>query len=94
MSADEPVAIQFSGGRSSAYMLRHILDAHNGALPSNCRVLFQNTGKERPKTLDFIQECSIRWNVEITCWSVYTIRRLYLFMCTARSRVPAMRLMR
>lgn len=63
------VMIQFSGGRTSAYMLRHILDA-NGGLPDRAIVTFQNTGREMPETLDFVQECSERWGVPIV-WLEY-----------------------
>lgn len=69
----EEYVIQFSGGRSSAFMLRRILDAHDGALPENARVCFQNTGKEKEETLEFIQTCGIQWNVEIT-WLEYEYR--------------------
>lgn len=61
----EPALISFSGGRTSAFMLRKILDAYDGALPENIHVAFANTGRERPETLDFVQECSERWNVRI-----------------------------
>lgn len=56
--------VSFSGGRSSAYMLHQVLDANedNGDL----MVLFANTGKEHPATLDFVQDCSDRWGVPIT----------------------------
>ena len=67
---DGPVAIQFSGGRTSAYMLRQILDRYDGALPTDCHVLFQNTGREMPETLDFVHECQTRWGVPIT-WLEY-----------------------
>ena len=60
-----PCAIQFSCGRTSGYMLHHILDAHDGKLPEDCHVLFQNTGREMPETLDFVQACSDRWGVKI-----------------------------
>lgn len=60
-----PALISFSGGRSSGYMLKHILDAHGGKLPDDVRVTFANTGKEMPETLDFVQECSERWGVPI-----------------------------
>ncbi|TQJ97284.1 hypothetical protein [Achromobacter sp. SLBN-14] len=63
---DGPALIQFSGGRTSAYMLRQILDAHEGKLPDDVHVAFQNTGKEREETLAFIEECSQRWRVPIT----------------------------
>lgn len=57
-----PAMISFSGGRTSAYMLRRCLDA--GLLP-DVHVLFANTGKERPETLDFVQACSEYWGVPI-----------------------------
>lgn len=63
---DGNVQIAFSGGRTSAYMLHQILEA-NGALPDRARVLFTNTGRELPKTLDFVQECGQRWGVNIAC---------------------------
>jgi 3'-phosphoadenosine 5'-phosphosulfate sulfotransferase (PAPS reductase)/FAD synthetase len=54
--------ISFSGGRTSAMMLKLILDAHGGTLPLWVKVVFCNTGKERPETLDFVNECAKRWN--------------------------------
>lgn len=64
------VLISFSGGRTSGYMLHHILCA-NGDLPDRAKVVFANTGREMPQTLDFVQECADRWNVPIT-WLEYT----------------------
>jgi 3'-phosphoadenosine 5'-phosphosulfate sulfotransferase (PAPS reductase)/FAD synthetase len=63
------VMIQFSGGRTSAFMLRQILDT-NGPLPDRVLVSFQNTGREFNETLDFVQECGERWNVRIV-WLEY-----------------------
>lgn len=63
------VAIAFSGGRTSAYMLRQIIAA-NGGLPDRVVVSFQNTGREMPETLDFVQEVGDRWGVKIT-WLEY-----------------------
>lgn len=57
--------ISFSGGRTSGFLLYHVLKAHGGELPDNTVVLFQNTGKERVETLDFIQEVGDRWKVPI-----------------------------
>jgi 3'-phosphoadenosine 5'-phosphosulfate sulfotransferase (PAPS reductase)/FAD synthetase len=65
-----PALIAFSGGRSSGYMLKHIVDAHGGTLPDDVKVQFSNTGREMPETLDFVQECSSRWNVPIV-WLEY-----------------------
>ncbi len=61
----EPTSISFSGGRTSAYMLKMILDAHNGALPKEAIVCFANTGKEEEATLKFVNDCSVNWNVPI-----------------------------
>lgn len=60
-----PALISFSGGRTSAYMLWHILDAHGGQLPDDVHVCFANTGKEREETLRFVHECESRWNVRV-----------------------------
>ena len=62
--------INFSGGRTSAYMLKMILDKNGGTIPENYIVLFQNTGKEDEGTLKFIDNCSKNWNVEIV-WIEY-----------------------
>lgn len=61
-----PALISFSGGRTSAYMLWRILQAHGGTLPDDVHVCFANTGKEREETLRFVHECGVRWNVPIT----------------------------
>jgi hypothetical protein len=66
---DGNVMISFSGGRTSGFMLNKIIEANNG-LPDRCKVLFANTGREMPETLDFVQECSERWGVHIT-WLEY-----------------------
>ncbi len=60
-----PAVISFSGGRTSAYMLKHIVDAYGGHLPDGIWVAFANTGMERPETLDFVDICSRAWGVEI-----------------------------
>lgn len=60
-----PALISFSGGRTSAFMLWHILDALGGQLPADVHVCFANTGKEREETLRFVHECESRWNVRV-----------------------------
>lgn len=60
-----PATIAFSGGRTSAYMLWRILQAHGGRLPDDVVVCFANTGKERPETLDFVRDCAAHWNVHV-----------------------------
>lgn len=57
-----PAVISFSGGRTSGYMLRQIL---NAGLRPDVHVLFTNTGKERPETLAFIAEIQERWAVNV-----------------------------
>lgn len=57
--------LSFSGGRTSGYLLRRVLDAFGGRLPSDRAVVFCNTGKEREETLEFVEECHQRWDVPI-----------------------------
>lgn len=65
------VQIAFSGGRTSAYMLRQILDANPGMIGNpDVQVTFQNTGREMPQTLDFVAEVGARWGVPIV-WLEY-----------------------
>lgn len=69
-----PALISFSGGRTSAYMLWQILDAHGGQLPDDVYVTFANTGKEREETLRFVHECGSRWGVPIR-WLEWRARK-------------------
>ena len=73
---DEPTVISFSGGRTSAYMLYQTIQAHDGNLPNYLKVCFANTGKEMLQTLEFVEECSINWGVDIT-WLEYTGKKSY-----------------
>ena len=59
--------ISFSGGRSSAMMLKMLIDSGI----ENYTVVFANTGKEKNETLDFVNECSVKWSIPIT-WIEYT----------------------
>ena len=67
-------AINVSGGRSSGYMLRNILDANGGRLPDRTVAVFCNTGKEHPATLDFVREIERRWGQPIV-WLEYERRQ-------------------
>jgi len=62
---NEPTCISFSGGRTSAYMLYRILEAHQMSLPEEAIVCFANTGKEDEATLRFVHACETNWNVKI-----------------------------
>ena len=69
-----PTLVSFSGGRTSAYMLRRILEAHEDRLPAEVHVAFFNTGRERPETLDFVHDVETRWDVPVT-WLEYDRKR-------------------
>lgn len=66
----EPTCISFSGGRTSAYMLYKVLEAHQMSLPDDAVVCFANTGKEDEATLKFVNDCAVNWNVPIV-WLEY-----------------------
>ena len=65
-----PAVISFSGGRTSSYMLEHIVAAYGGTLPDDIAVVFANTGLEHPVTLDFVDTCARAWDIEIV-WVEY-----------------------
>lgn len=58
-----PIVVSLSGGLTSAYMLRLLLDNY----PDHpFHVVFANTGRELKATRDFVREIGRRWNVTIT----------------------------
>jgi 3'-phosphoadenosine 5'-phosphosulfate sulfotransferase (PAPS reductase)/FAD synthetase len=59
---DGPAVISLSGGRTSAYMLRRILDE---GLQPDVHVLFCNTGKEYAETLAFVDEIDRQWTANV-----------------------------
>lgn len=67
-----PTCLSFSGGRTSAYMLRMVLDNNTAEdLARWLAVCFANTGLEAEETLVFVHECATRWGVKIV-WLEYT----------------------
>lgn len=72
-----PALISFSGGRTSAYMLWRILQAHGGTLPDDVHVTFANTGKEREETLRFVHDCATHWGVRVR-WLEFRSRKTTL----------------
>tara|TARA_R110002110_G_scaffold415525_1_gene650393 strand:+ start:1025 stop:1891 length:867 start_codon:yes stop_codon:yes gene_type:complete len=67
-----PAVVAFSGGRTSGYMLRHILDAFGGKQPDDLQVCFQNTGLEHKATYKFVEDCAKHWGVRIN-WLEYAL---------------------
>ena len=67
---EPPAVINFSGGRSSGFMLHKILEAYQCELPEGIEVVFCNTGLEHKATYDFIQEFSEHYQVAIN-WLEY-----------------------
>lgn len=58
---DGPAIISVSGGRTSGFMLRQIIDAHGGKLPDDVIPVFCNTGLEHAATYAFLEEIGRRW---------------------------------
>lgn len=75
---DGPACIAFSGGRTSGYLLRRILDE---GLRPDVHVLFANTGKEREETLAFVHECEQRWAAPIR-WLEFRAEEPYVVEVT------------
>lgn len=69
-------------------MLKQILDAHGGSLPSDVHVCFANTGKERNETLDFVRDCGAWWGVQIH-WIEYRRRCLPVYRKEDRKQAAA-----
>jgi hypothetical protein len=61
---EKPIVVSFSGGRTSAYMAKYLLDKYS---EKNFILIFANTGKERDETLDFINDCDLIWKFN-TIW--------------------------
>jgi hypothetical protein len=58
-----PAIVNFSGGRTSAFMLRRILDE---GLEPGVIVGFADTHREREETYKFVDDVERRWGVKIT----------------------------
>lgn len=59
----KPLAVSFSGGRSSAVMARLCVDKWRRQ--REIVVTFANTGAEHPETLDFVDRCDRAWNLGV-----------------------------
>ena len=58
---EPPFYVSFSGGRTSGYLLRCVLDAWCGSLPAGGHVLFANTGREHAATYEFVERIGREW---------------------------------
>lgn len=61
----KPLVISFSGGRTSAYMTKLLLEKYRGK--RDIAVIYANTGKEREETLEFIHNCDTHFKFN-TIW--------------------------
>lgn len=56
--------LSFSGGRTSAYMTKWMLENKRDDY-SEIVVVFANTGQENEQTLDFVNRCDKEWNLGV-----------------------------
>ena len=55
--------VSFSGGKSSGYMMKRLIDAYSSEY--EMKFVFANTGQEHEETLAFVHACETAWNVPI-----------------------------
>lgn len=62
----EKISISFSGGATSGFMLKMLLDHFRENDPSReIAVTFCNTGLEHEKTLEFVDKCDKAWDAKV-----------------------------
>ena len=71
---ERPAVINFSGGRSSGFMLHKILESYGGNLPEDIKVIFCNTGLEHHQTYEFIHRIGQEWCPVV--WLEYDQRKV------------------
>lgn len=60
------LCVAFSGGKTSAFMARWCQqNAHKHGF-TELRFLFENTGQEHEKTLEFVDRCDREWGLDLT----------------------------
>jgi len=63
MNTRENLLVSFSGGETSAYLAKWLID--NKSDDYNMVFVFANTGDEEEETLKFVDLCSSKWNIDI-----------------------------
>lgn len=63
MIEKEKLLVSFSGGETSAYLAKWIID--NKSDDYDVVFVFANTGDEEEETLVFVDLCSVKWNINI-----------------------------
>lgn len=66
----QPLQVSLSGGRTSGFMLKRLIDRCGGTLPARTIVTFFNTGKEVEQTLKFVRDISQKWEIPVV-WLEY-----------------------
>ena len=66
------IHVAFSGGRTSAFMLRQLIEANgiDAFHSERVKVIFCNTGLEHEATLEFVRDCGEHWDIPIV-WLEY-----------------------
>jgi len=77
MDKELPILISFSGGRTSAFMTKWILESEKYKDFEKV-VVFANTGKEREETLEFVDRCDKEWNLNVF-WIEYAPQKKHGF---------------
>lgn len=79
---DRPIIVaSFSGGRTSGYMTKLLLDKYRDT--HQVIVTFANTGREDPRTLDFVHNCDVHFGFN-TVWLEAVVHHGEKKACTHR----------
>ena len=74
MRMKEILIVSFSGGRTSAYMSKWLINARSEQY--DLHFVFANTGLEHEETLKFVNRCDKEWNLNLTWIEAVTHKQL------------------